>query len=182
MNFSAEQISPEKWGIYSDSKLLATVSSEVICKTVIANLSNGRRDLPAQDTNALYQITAALRPPQIHPKQVVAAANSANIQSSASTQPSSQSAQPQVAQPQSVQPQVAQPQSIEDMLDSLSDKQLEEVLIKAQTGSIKGSLEMPLSYQRRPGKKNKAISSANSRSSSSAALSNRQTSSVRSAV
>ncbi|MFK8181856.1 MAG: hypothetical protein AB8B99_00680 [Phormidesmis sp.] len=69
MNFSSEQIAPGKWGIYSGSTLLATVSSEAICKTVMANLANGRKDLPLQDANALYQISAELKAPLVTPTQ-----------------------------------------------------------------------------------------------------------------
>lgn len=56
MTFSTRQVSPDKWGIYSGSRLLATTESEVICETILANLSSGRRDSPAGDVDALYQV------------------------------------------------------------------------------------------------------------------------------
>lgn len=56
MHFFSQQISPEKWGIYSDDGLLATVSCQVTCDTILANLQNGRRDTPTSELNALYQV------------------------------------------------------------------------------------------------------------------------------
>ena len=56
MRFSSQQISPEKWGIYGEAGLLATVSCQAACDTIIANLKNGRRDVPTGEINSLYQV------------------------------------------------------------------------------------------------------------------------------
>lgn len=56
MKFSTKQLPSGKWGIYSDSGLLATVDNQSICETIMANLSSGRRDVPINDTNELYQL------------------------------------------------------------------------------------------------------------------------------
>jgi hypothetical protein len=55
-DFTSQQLASGKWGIYSDSRLLATVNSHEICETVILNLSSGRKDVPANDVDALYQV------------------------------------------------------------------------------------------------------------------------------
>jgi len=55
MGFSSRQISSEKWGIYSETTLLATVSCQATCNTILANLKSGRRDAPTGDLNSLYQ-------------------------------------------------------------------------------------------------------------------------------
>ncbi len=55
MEFSTQQISPEKWGIYDGDRLLATVGCQATCKTFMANLASGRRDAPEEDVDALYQ-------------------------------------------------------------------------------------------------------------------------------
>ncbi len=55
MNFSTQQISPERWGIYSGDRLLATVGCKATCETFMANLVSGRRDAPKNDVDALYQ-------------------------------------------------------------------------------------------------------------------------------
>lgn len=55
MIFSSKQLPCGKWGIYSDSRLLATVASQNVCQTIFANLASGRRDSPVDDVNALYQ-------------------------------------------------------------------------------------------------------------------------------
>ena len=172
MNFSAEQISPRKWGIYSNSKLLATVSSEAICKTVMANIASGRRDLPSSDVNAIYQISAELRPPLVKATTVSAtsaraistgAVSTASISTaSISTSPTSAASAAQTSAQTNTQVNAqannqAQAQaratistpsssalSIEDMLDLLSEKQLEDVLFKVQKGSIEGVLEAVL--------------------------------------
>ncbi|MGD1899295.1 MAG: hypothetical protein ACFB16_20400 [Phormidesmis sp.] len=62
MAFSSRQISPDKWGIYSEASLIATVSCKQTCETIMANLANGRRDAPASELNELYQV------PQLKPK------------------------------------------------------------------------------------------------------------------
>ncbi len=59
MTFSTQQISARKWGIYSGSRLLATVGSWQTCETILANLSSGRRDTPSPDTDRLYQVPAS---------------------------------------------------------------------------------------------------------------------------
>lgn len=56
-NFTSKQLASGKWGIYSDSRLLATVASQDTCETVMANLSSGRKDAPANDVDALYQVS-----------------------------------------------------------------------------------------------------------------------------
>lgn len=56
MSFFSQQISPNKWGIYSETGLLATVSCQATCNTIIANLKSGRRDVPAGELNSLYQV------------------------------------------------------------------------------------------------------------------------------
>lgn len=56
MKLSSQQLPSGKWGIYSDTGLLATVESQVICETIMANLVSGRRDAPCDDVNALYQV------------------------------------------------------------------------------------------------------------------------------
>jgi hypothetical protein len=55
MEFSTQQISPERWGIYSGDRLLATVGCKATCETFMANFVSGRRDAPTDDVNALYQ-------------------------------------------------------------------------------------------------------------------------------
>jgi hypothetical protein len=55
MEFSTQQISPERWGIYSGNRLLATVGCKATCETFMANLVSGRRDAPENDVDALYQ-------------------------------------------------------------------------------------------------------------------------------
>lgn len=56
MAFSKRQLPSQKWGIYSDSRLLATVSSQAVCDTILMNLSSGRKDVPTQGEGALYQV------------------------------------------------------------------------------------------------------------------------------
>lgn len=56
MKLSSQQLPSGKWGIYSDTELLATVNSQAICETIMANLATGRRDAPFDDVNALYQV------------------------------------------------------------------------------------------------------------------------------
>jgi len=57
MAFFSRQISSNKWGIYSDLGLLATVSCKNVCETVMANLENGRRDVPTNsELKSLYQV------------------------------------------------------------------------------------------------------------------------------
>jgi hypothetical protein len=55
-DFTAQQLASGKWGIYSGARLLATVGSQEICQTVMLNLSSGRKDVPANDVDALYQV------------------------------------------------------------------------------------------------------------------------------
>ncbi|MGB3291697.1 MAG: hypothetical protein WBB01_01755 [Phormidesmis sp.] len=42
MNFSAQQLSSGKWGIYHGTCLLATTASKDTCETVLLNLAKGR--------------------------------------------------------------------------------------------------------------------------------------------
>ncbi|MEL6816658.1 MAG: hypothetical protein AAFP03_17905, partial [Cyanobacteria bacterium J06598_3] len=56
MKLSSRQLPCGKWGIYSDTGLLATVNSQAICETIMANSATGRRDAPFDDANALYQV------------------------------------------------------------------------------------------------------------------------------
>lgn len=62
MNFSTQQLPSGKWGIYSDSRLLATVSCQKTCQTIFSNLLTGRRDAPCNDANALYQLPGLRHP------------------------------------------------------------------------------------------------------------------------
>ncbi|MEL6554723.1 MAG: hypothetical protein AAFQ63_14840 [Cyanobacteria bacterium J06621_11] len=55
MAFFSQQISSEKWGIYSDTGLIATVSCEKTCEIIMANLASGRRDAPNTDLSSLYK-------------------------------------------------------------------------------------------------------------------------------
>jgi hypothetical protein len=55
MNFSLQQISSDKWGIYSDARLLATVGCKETCETILANLASGRKDAPSNSLSNLYQ-------------------------------------------------------------------------------------------------------------------------------
>jgi len=56
MSFFSQQISPEKWGIYNETGLLATVSCQATCSTILANLKSGRRDVPTTELNSLYRV------------------------------------------------------------------------------------------------------------------------------
>lgn len=56
MKLSSQKLPSGKWGIYSNTGLLATVDSQAICETIMANLVSGRRDAPFEDVNALYQV------------------------------------------------------------------------------------------------------------------------------
>jgi hypothetical protein len=57
MEFSTQQISPKRWGIYSGDRLLATVGCKATCETFMANFVSGRRDAPLNHANALlYQV------------------------------------------------------------------------------------------------------------------------------
>ena len=56
MRFFTQQVSPGKWGSYSEAGLLATVSCQSTCDTIIANLKSGRRDVPKGALNSLYQV------------------------------------------------------------------------------------------------------------------------------
>lgn len=57
MSFTYKQVSEGRWGIYSGSKLLATVSDRATCETILANFSSGRRDVPTQSPQKTYQAT-----------------------------------------------------------------------------------------------------------------------------
>ena len=67
MRFFSQQISPDKWGIYSEDGLLATVSCQKTCDTIIANLKTGRRDIPKSELNELYRVPKLQKQPQISP-------------------------------------------------------------------------------------------------------------------
>lgn len=56
MKFFSQQLSDNKWGIYSGEDLLATVSCADICETVLSNLASGRTEAPKSDVNELYQV------------------------------------------------------------------------------------------------------------------------------
>lgn len=56
MRFFSKQVSPDKWGIYSEDGLLATVCCQKTCDTIIANLKTGRRDVPKSELNELYRV------------------------------------------------------------------------------------------------------------------------------
>jgi hypothetical protein len=60
MNFSLQQISSDKWGIYSDARLLATVGCKETCEIILSNLANGRKDVPNTHVNSLYQSSLPL--------------------------------------------------------------------------------------------------------------------------
>lgn len=124
MTFISKQLSSGKWGIYNDSDLLATVSSRAICETVIANLTSGRRDLPKEDANALYQISAQIRSPL---KQIPV---KAQVPTSASDEPERDRSA------QLLRSHASSTHSIEEVIASLSEKQLEEALILAQKASV----------------------------------------------
>lgn len=55
MSFTYKQVSEGRWGIFSGSKLLATVSDRATCETILANFSSGRRDVPAHTPDKIYQ-------------------------------------------------------------------------------------------------------------------------------
>ncbi|MEL6470095.1 MAG: hypothetical protein AAFQ74_10235 [Cyanobacteria bacterium J06623_4] len=55
MKFTSQQLPSGKWGIFSGPTLLATISSQATCETIMANLLNGRRDAPPNDATSLYQ-------------------------------------------------------------------------------------------------------------------------------
>ncbi|PZO55435.1 MAG: hypothetical protein DCF15_10470 [Phormidesmis priestleyi] len=69
MNFSTQQLPSGKWGIYSDSRLLATVSCKETCLAILSNLSTGRRDAPINDIHALYKVPV-LRHQSLKPSAV----------------------------------------------------------------------------------------------------------------
>ncbi|MEL7140951.1 MAG: hypothetical protein AAFY33_00290 [Cyanobacteria bacterium J06643_4] len=56
MTLFYQQLKPDKWGIYNDDQLLATVSCEVTCEAIIANMASGRRDAPVSEISDLYQV------------------------------------------------------------------------------------------------------------------------------
>lgn len=56
MTLFYQQLKPDKWGIYNDDQLLATVSCEITCKAIIANMASGRRDAPISEISDLYQV------------------------------------------------------------------------------------------------------------------------------
>ncbi len=69
MSFLCKQISEHRWGIYSGSRLLATVGDRATCEAIMANFQNARREthketpreMPADRTDlpASFKQTAA---------------------------------------------------------------------------------------------------------------------------
>ena len=51
MSFLCKQISDNRWGIYSDTRLLATVSDRATCEAIMANFQNARKETPADWEN-----------------------------------------------------------------------------------------------------------------------------------
>ena len=146
MNFSTEQISPGKWGIYSGSQLLATVSSEAICKTVMANLANDRRDLPTEDESAIYSISAELKPPlqgatrsKGQHSSPASAGEPTESKATESKATESKATESKATEEKATEDRTIEDEAIEKMLSSLSKKELEDVLIKAQQASVKGA-------------------------------------------
>ncbi|MEM6449472.1 MAG: hypothetical protein AAF703_04060 [Cyanobacteria bacterium P01_D01_bin.105] len=125
MNFSSEQIAPGKWGIYSASKLLATVSSQTICDTVMANLASGRKDLPVQDVNALYRVSTQLKSPLASVPSSCVKTNAVKADSAKANSTRSLSIE-----------NTAQAEG--NRLIPLSEQTLEEALVKAPRGATKG--------------------------------------------
>lgn len=66
MKFSTQQLSSGKWGIYSDARLLATVTNQETCEIILSNLSNGQKEVPAGDSSALYQRPERRTPSRHH--------------------------------------------------------------------------------------------------------------------
>ena len=68
MDYFSKQLPSGKWGIYHSNTLLATISCQTICKTILANLASGRKDAPTNDVNALYQMPLLQSKQQATPK------------------------------------------------------------------------------------------------------------------
>lgn len=58
MEFSARQVSSDKWGIYSGARLLATVGNPRTCQVILSNLMSGRTSTPVGDDGRLYRAPA----------------------------------------------------------------------------------------------------------------------------
>ncbi|MEO0771159.1 MAG: hypothetical protein AAFY72_17340 [Cyanobacteria bacterium J06649_4] len=76
MEYSSQQLPSGKWGIYHHDEqhtttLLATISCEAICQTILANLANGRKDAPVDDINELYQVPILRSKTQKTPAQEI---------------------------------------------------------------------------------------------------------------
>ncbi|MEM6599704.1 MAG: hypothetical protein AAF635_16330 [Cyanobacteria bacterium P01_C01_bin.69] len=56
MTLFYQQLKPDKWGIYNNDQLLATVACKVTCEAIIANMASGRRDAPVSELSELYQV------------------------------------------------------------------------------------------------------------------------------
>lgn len=46
MSFHCKQVSADRWGIYSGTRLLATVSDRATCEAIMANFESGRTKVP----------------------------------------------------------------------------------------------------------------------------------------
>ena len=57
MSFLCKQISTDRWGIYSGTRLLATVSDRATCDAIMSSFENGRTSVPvdSQNTSARLQ-------------------------------------------------------------------------------------------------------------------------------
>ena len=48
MSFLCKQVSADRWGIYSGTRLLATVSDRATCEAIMSNFENGRNKVPTE--------------------------------------------------------------------------------------------------------------------------------------
>ncbi|MEL6605136.1 MAG: hypothetical protein AAFP20_18130 [Cyanobacteria bacterium J06614_10] len=106
MKFTSQQLPSGKWGIFSGPTLLATISSQATCETIMANLLNGRRDAPQSDKTTLYQAptlkNATRKQSSLksvgstekvgHSRSIIAAASTSRPQRSATAKPATKSA------------------------------------------------------------------------------------------
>ena len=48
MSFHCKQVSADRWGIYSDTRLLATVSDRATCEAIMSNFEKGMTKVPSE--------------------------------------------------------------------------------------------------------------------------------------
>ena len=48
MSFLCKQVSADRWGIYSGTRLLATVSDRATCEAIMSNFESGRNRVPSE--------------------------------------------------------------------------------------------------------------------------------------